>query len=183
MQELKIEYVPIEDIKPYDRNAKIHDETQIEMIAESIKQFGFNDPIAVSNGIIVEGHGRLLAAEKLGLDTLPVICLDSLTDEQRKAYTLVHNKLNMNTGFDLEILTTELEEIEIDMEQFGFEPVFSIDGIEEISGFDEEKEKSDFFEKAFTFPRDKKKQIISYLSKHQQEITERIVTEAVNSYD
>lgn len=121
--ELKIEYVPISELKKYDKNAKIHTEEQVEQIKESIKEFGMCDPIAVwKNNEIVEGHGRLLALQELGADKAPIIRLEHLTDEQRKAYGLVHNKLTMNTDFDLDMLTDELSDIgDIDMEQFGFE--------------------------------------------------------------
>ena len=119
--QLKIEYVKTSSLIPYANNAKIHTEEQIEQIKRSIQEFGFNDPIAVwKDNEIIEGHGRLIAAKELGIDEVPIIRLDSLTDEQRKAYTLVHNKLTMNTGFDFELLDAELESIELDMEQFGF---------------------------------------------------------------
>ena len=119
---LKIEYVPIGEIKPYEGNAKKHTQKQIERIKQSITDFGFNDPIAVWHGEIVEGHGRLYAAREMGLSKVPIIRLDGLTDEQRKAYTLVHNKLTMDTGFDMKMLEAEIEALpEIDMEQFGFE--------------------------------------------------------------
>lgn len=121
--QLKIEYVPAADLVPYSGNAKAHPAEQIEQIKASIAEFGFNDPIAVWKGNeIIEGHGRLLAAQEMGLDKVPVIRLDALTDEQRRAYTLAHNKLTMNSGFDIDILTAELGAIEeIDMEQFGFD--------------------------------------------------------------
>ena len=99
---LKIEYVPIDSIKAYAGNSKIHTPKQIEQIKKSITEFNFNDPIAVWNNEVVEGHGRLEAAKQLGMDTVPIIRLDGLTDEQRKAYGLVHNQLTMNTGVDLE---------------------------------------------------------------------------------
>ncbi|MBR5285925.1 MAG: ParB N-terminal domain-containing protein, partial [Clostridia bacterium] len=89
---LEVEYVRLNTIKPYIRNAKKHPKEQIAQIAQSIEEFGFNDPIAVWHGEIVEGHGRYLAARLLGLDVVPIIRLDELTDEQRRAYTLVHNK-------------------------------------------------------------------------------------------
>lgn len=118
---LKIEYVPVSDLRAYPNNAKIHTAEQVTQIVKSIEEFGFNDPIAVwKDNEIIEGHGRLLAAIELGLKTVPIIRLDDLTDEQRKAYTLVHNKLTMNTGFDFSILDIELESIEMNMEQFGF---------------------------------------------------------------
>ena len=121
-QNLKIEYIPIEDIKPYSNNAKTHPAEQIQQIKNSILEFGFRDPIAVWNNTIVEGHGRLLAAQELGYKELPIIRLDDLTDEQRKAYCLAHNKLTMNSDFDLDVLSAELDSItDIDMSNFGFD--------------------------------------------------------------
>lgn len=119
---LKIEYVQIDSIKPYAGNAKLHPQEQIDQIKRSIEQMGFNDPIAIwENGEVIEGHGRLIAAQQLGMDTVPIIRLDGLTDEQRRAYALIHNKITMNSGFDVEILNLELAEIaEIDMEAFCF---------------------------------------------------------------
>lgn len=119
---LKIEYVDINSIKPYENNTKEHPLEQIEQIKKSIKEFGNNDPIAVWNNEIVEGHGRYLALKQLGEKEIPIIRLDNLTDEQRKAYTLVHNKLTMNSNFDINLLSLELTEIEnIDMTDFGFD--------------------------------------------------------------
>ena len=121
-QNLKIEYIPIEDIKPYENNAKQHPSEQIQQIKNSILEFGFRDPIAVWNNTIVEGHGRLLAAQELGYKELPIIRLDDLSDEQRKAYCLAHNKLTMNSDFDLDVLSAELDSItDIDMSDFGFD--------------------------------------------------------------
>ena len=143
---LKVEYLPINDIKPYKNNAKIHTPEQIEQIKASIEQFGMNDPIGVwsKDNIIVEGHGRLLACQELGYKEVPVIRLDELTDEQRKAYTLAHNQLTMNTGFDLDILNQELADISIDMQEFGFDDIAEDDEIEieednfEISNIEDE---------------------------------------------
>lgn len=120
---LKITYVKAEALKAYANNAKEHPAEQIEQIKKSIEQFGFNDPIAVwKDNEVIEGHGRLIAALELGLDKVPVINLDSLTDEQRKSYALVHNKLTMNSGFNLDLLEMELSEIsDIDMSAFGFD--------------------------------------------------------------
>lgn len=84
---LKVEYLPIDEIKPYENNAKIHTPEQIEQIKASIRQFGMNDPIGIwsKDNIIVEGHGRLIACLELGYTEIPIIRLDDLTDEQRKA--------------------------------------------------------------------------------------------------
>ena len=122
MDKLKIEYVPIDSIKPYKNNAKLHPDEQVEQICNSIRETGFNDPIGVWHDEIAEGHGRLLAAKKLGMKEVPIIRLDDLTDEQRRAYMLAHNKLTMNSGFDIELLDMELAEIEtIDMTLLGFD--------------------------------------------------------------
>lgn len=123
MEELKIEYIPLSDIKPYEHNAKLHPDEQVEQIMQSIRIVGFDDPIAIwKNNEIIEGHGRYEAAMRLGMETVPVIRLDDLTDEQRRAYALIHNKLTMNSGFDIETLNVELAEIQtIDMGAFDFE--------------------------------------------------------------
>ena len=119
---LKVDYIPIEQLKPYEKNAKIHTPEQIEQIKKSIQEFGMNDPIGVwgKDNLIVEGHGRLEACKELGMKEVPVIRLDDLTDEQRRAYTLVHNQTTMNTGFDVNILAEELDNIDIDMSELGF---------------------------------------------------------------
>lgn len=122
MTNLKIEYVDIDTIKPYKRNAKRHPKKQIEQIKRSIEQFDMIDPIGVWNNEIVEGHGRLMACKELGFKQVPIIRLDHLTDEERKAYILAHNKINMSTGFEDELLFDELNDIvNIDMSDFGFD--------------------------------------------------------------
>ena len=119
---LKIEYVPIDSIKPYKNNAKLHPKEQIEQIKKSIQQFGMDDPIGIWKDEIVEGHGRIIACKELGYTEVPIIRLDHLTDEERKAYTLAHNKLTMNSDFDLDILNEELSNFDtIDMSEFGFD--------------------------------------------------------------
>lgn len=119
---LEIEYVPLDSIKPYKNNAKKHPPEQIKQIANSISEFGMADPIAVCNNIIVEGHGRYLACKELNYNEVPIIRLDWLTEEQRKAYTLIHNKLTLNSDFDLEVLNRELDGIlDLDMASFGFD--------------------------------------------------------------
>ena len=126
--QLQVEYVDISTIKPYKGNAKEHPKEQIEQIKKSMQEFGVKDPIGVWHNEIVEGHGRYLALKELGEKTIPIIRLDDLTDEQRRAYTLVHNQLTMNSGFDLDTLKVELDNIgEIDMSDFGF----NLDGIGE----------------------------------------------------
>lgn len=126
MPELKIVELPTSELVEYANNAKLHPHEQVDQIANSINEFGNNDPIAVWHNEdgepeIVEGHGRLMALRKLGVETAPVIFLDHLSDEQRRAYALVHNKLTMNSDFDTGILADELASLDsFDMGEFGF---------------------------------------------------------------
>lgn len=130
---LKIEYVDINSIKPYKNNAKLHPPEQIEQIKKSIEQFGMDDPIGIWKDEIVEGHGRLIACKELGYTEVPIIRLDHLTDEERKAYTLAHNKLTMNSDFDFNLLNEELDNIlNIDMSDFGFDIDLGLDEEQEI---------------------------------------------------
>lgn len=133
MEKLKIEYVDINSIRPYENNAKQHPRTQIDQIKTSIAMFGMDDPIGVWNDTIVEGHGRLIACQELGYTEVPIIRLDHLTDEERKAYTLAHNKLTMNSDFDIDILNEELAQFEtINMEDFGFDIDFDAEEAEVV---------------------------------------------------
>lgn len=125
MENLVIEMIKIDEISEYENNAKQHPEWHVEQIAKSIKEFGFNDPIAVNemNGVI-EGHGRLRAAKLLDMEEIPCIRLTGLTEVQERAYIIAHNKLTMNTDFDLEKLEYELNALQIenfDLEIMGFE--------------------------------------------------------------
>lgn len=122
-QRLEIEYLPINNLKPYEGNAKKHPQKQIDQIKQSILELGFDDPVGIwgPDNEIVEGHGRIIAAKQLGMAEIPVVRLDHLSDDQRKAYGLIHNKLTMNSGFDKEKLEIELSQIEsIDMQSFDF---------------------------------------------------------------
>ena len=120
---MEILTVNIDSIKPYENNAKEHPKEQIEQIKKSIIDYGNNDPIAVDeNNIIVEGHGRYIAMQELGFDTVEIIRLEHLTEEQKKAYRLIHNKLTMNSDFNIELLESELADLQIqDMQEFGFD--------------------------------------------------------------
>lgn len=126
---MKIEILKVADLIPYENNAKLHPAEQVKQIKTSIEEFGFNDPIAIDeNNVVIEGHGRLLAIKELGYEDVECIRIEGLTEEQKRAYILVHNKLTMNTGFDLEILNRELEKIKgIDMKQFDFDFDFDFD--------------------------------------------------------
>lgn len=123
MENLKIEYLPIDSLKPYDKNARKHNKKDIAAIAASIREFGSLDPVGIwsDKNLIVEGHGRVQAAKQCGMTEVPCIRLDDLTDEQRRAYTLAHNKTAEMSGWLKDVLDIELNDItDIDMEKFGF---------------------------------------------------------------
>lgn len=126
---LRVEMVSVDALRPYCNNAKIHTPEQIEQIKKSILEFGFNDPIAIDeDNMVIEGHGRLLAVKELGWEEVEAIRLHDLSDEQKRAYILVHNQLTLNTGFDLDALQIELANItDLDMGEFGFDLDLSID--------------------------------------------------------
>ena len=121
----KLEHWPIERLLPYIRNARTHSEEQIAQIAASIAEFGFTAPIlAGSDGVIVAGHGRLAAARKLGLATVPVVVLEHLTPTQRRALVIADNKIAENAGWDEELLRlelAELQEADFDLALTGFD--------------------------------------------------------------
>lgn len=118
-----IEKIKLSEIKPYENNAKKHPKEQIEQIKKSIQEFGMCDPIAIDeNNVIIEGHGRYIALQQLGYKEIDCIRIENLTEEQKRAYILVHNKLTMNTGFDMEKVEKEIEQIKsIDMSYFDFD--------------------------------------------------------------
>jgi len=124
----KIEHWPIDRLIPYARNPRTHSEAQIAQIAASIAEFGFTNPILVgSDGVIIAGHGRLAAAQKLGLETVPVVVLDHLTPSQRRALMIADNRIAENAGWDEELLRVELDELK----EFGFDL--------ELTGFDDKE--------------------------------------------
>ena len=131
--------VPADRLIPYARNSRTHSDEQVAQIAASIKEFGFLNPIIVDgeNGIIA-GHGRVMAAQRLGLTELPCVEADHLTDAQRRAYIIADNKLALNAGWDDEILRIELDELGeagFDLELTGF----SLDEVEALQ-FDDDAE-------------------------------------------
>lgn len=139
MKELNIKYKNIRDLKPYKKNAKKHSKEQVEQIANSIKEFGFTQPVIIDkNNEVVAGHGRILGAKKAGLKQVPTVCLEELTEEQIKAYRLVDNKLN-ESEWDFSLLDEELENLaeDIDMELFGFD-------IDNLFEEEEQKKKVEF---------------------------------------
>jgi len=122
----KIEHWPLARLLPYARNARTHSDEQVAQIAASIVEFGFTNPCLVgADGVLVAGHGRLAAARKLGLETVPVVVLDHLSPTQRRALVLADNRIAENAGWDDAMLRTELEALQadgFDLDLTGFDP-------------------------------------------------------------
>ena len=142
--ELHIEYIALDKLTPYENNARRHEAEDVATIEASIAEFGMCDPIGIwgDKNIIVEGHGRLIALRNLGKTEAPCIRLDHLTDEQRKAYALAHNKTAEMSRWDFEKLEAELAALsEIDMSAFGFVMNDDIDIDEFFTEAEEKPEK------------------------------------------
>jgi ParB-like chromosome segregation protein Spo0J len=139
---LEVTYLPTTSLKPHPKNPRVHKDKQVGQIAQSIKAFGFNVPILVDDGHhVVAGHGRLLAARKLGWDTVPVIKLNHLTESQYSAFLIADNRLTENSSWDERLLGEQLKvlselELDFDLEVTGFEIAeidVLIDGMETIN--------------------------------------------------
>jgi hypothetical protein len=115
---------PLQDLIPYARNSRTHSDEQVTQIASSIKEFGFTNPVLIdADGGIIAGHGRVMAAKKLKMESVPVVVLSHLTPAQRKAYVIADNKLALNAGWDDEMLRVEFQELQdlgFDVELTGF---------------------------------------------------------------
>ncbi|CDM23057.1 Adenine-specific methyltransferase [Castellaniella defragrans 65Phen] len=159
---LSINLRPVAALIPYIRNARTHNDAQVAQIAASIQEFGWTNPILVDgdNGVIA-GHGRLLAARKLGLETVPVIELSHLTDAQKRAYILADNRLAMNAGWDEELLRLELGDLQgldFDLNLLGFDDEelenLLADGAEGNEGLTDEDAVPEVQENPITQPGD-----------------------------
>lgn len=114
----------IDELIPYSRNSRTHSETQIKQIEKSIIEFGFTNPVLIDEtGSIVAGHGRVISAQNLGINEVPCIVLNDLTEAQKKAYVIADNKLALNADWDFDLLKEELSSLqhEFDLELIGFD--------------------------------------------------------------
>lgn len=181
---MTIEYLPVKQLREYSRNAKKHPPEQVEHIANSIKEFGFRQPLVVdAKNVLVIGHGRLMAAKLLDMVEVPCVRADDLTPEQIKALRLADNKTN-ESAWDFDLLDTELAELDglFDMSDFGF------DNFDDQLGYmgmlSEGSEDTDFrlndetFNVTFSFPSDKKEKIVSYIKRMGKEFIVKGITEA-----
>lgn len=144
----QLQQLALDALIPYARNSRTHSDEQVAQIASSIREFGFTNPVLVDadNGIIA-GHGRVLAARKLGLATVPVLRIDYLTDAQKRAYIIADNKLALNAGWDEELLALELGELNelgLDLALTGFSEEelagLRLGPAEEVEGLTDEDE-------------------------------------------
>ena len=151
---IELEYHDPRELVAYEQNAREHKDLDIEAIRASIREFGFNDPIGIwsDKNIIVEGHGRQMAAIYEGLDKVPCIRLDHLTDEERRAYALAHNKTAELSAWNFEALDAELAGIkEIDMSAFGFDAEVEAAKLEEVTEDDLPEEVTPMCEQGMVF--------------------------------
>ncbi len=127
MANLLVEYLAISNLKPNPRNPRLHSKKQLHQISASISEFGFNVPVLIDRGnVIIAGHGRVEAARNLGMETVPVLRIEHLTDAQKRAFALADNKIALNSDWDLELLQLEMKELSaldlnFDLETTGFE--------------------------------------------------------------
>lgn len=121
----KIEYINVDKLSAYETNSRTHSDDQIKQIADSIKEFGFTNPVLIDqDGTIIAGHGRVQAAKKISMDEVPCIRLSHLSEAQRKAYVIADNKLALNAGWDDELLKSEIEALQMmdfDIDLLGFD--------------------------------------------------------------
>lgn len=122
---LKIEYLPVADLVPYAKNARMHSGNQLDQIVASISEFGFTNPVLIDeNNILIAGHGRTQAAKIAGLETIPAIRLTGLSDAQKKALRIADNQLPLNATWDMDLLMEEVKGLELDefdLEVLGFD--------------------------------------------------------------
>ena len=132
MSAISIEYLDAKAITPYARNSRTHSDEQVAQVAASIKEFGWTNPILIDEtSTIIAGHGRLMAAQRLGYDKVPTIKLEGLSDAQKRAYVIADNKLALNAGWDEEMLAVEVEELieqgfDLDLTGFGADEIDSL---------------------------------------------------------
>lgn len=143
---MEIIYKKVNELIPYINNARTHNDEQVSQICASINEYGFTNPILIDEkNSIIAGHGRLLAAKKLKMKEVPCIVLCGLTDAQKKAYVIADNKMALNAGWDLNLLSLEFEnlkELDVDLNLTGF----SADEIENLLGENKDIEDNDYEE-------------------------------------
>lgn len=172
---MKITERKIGELIPYENNPRYNDEA-VDYVAKSIKEFGFNVPIVIDkDNVIVAGHTRLRAAEKLGLEKVPCVTVNNLTDEQIKAYRLVDNKTAEMSEWDYDLLEMELEAIDMDMSEYGFEAEINAFELLDDVGY-EPVDELEHFEVTFVFPKECEADVRGYIKENGKDgIVEMII--------
>lgn len=156
----------LDSLIPYARNSRTHSEEQVAQIAASIREFGFTNPVLVdADGGIIAGHGRVMAARKLGMIKVPVIELAHLTDAQRRAYVIADNKLALNAGWDDEMLRLELQDLEadgFDVTLAGFDDIEGVEALDAMPSLPD-GDKDPFQQMTFTLHDDQAEQVAAAL--------------------
>ena len=165
MTKLKITYKPVADLIPYARNSRTHSDAQVAQIAASIKEFGWTNPVLLDgdNGIIA-GHGRVMAAQKLGETQVPTIELGHLNPNQKRAYIIADNKLALNAGWDEQMLALEIQDLKdvgYDLELLGFD-------LNELHSIDDNDDEKD--EKEINSPIDENRNLLMIECKGEREL-------------
>lgn len=173
MAKNELEHLPTADLIPYARNARLHSDAQISKIAGSLREFGFCNPVLIdSQDGIIAGHGRVLAALKLGMETVPCLRLDHLSDIQRRAYILADNRLALDASWDEDMLALELSALEIegfdlDLTGFNAEELEQMLTVAPEAGFPElpDGDKAPFQQMTFTLHDDQAEQVAAAIEK------------------
>ena len=173
-EKLQVEYVLVGDLKFYERNTRTHSDEQVAQLSESIKEFGFTNPVLIDeDSVLIAGHGRTTAAKLLGLKEIPAIRLSGLSGAQRKALRIADNKLALEAGWDEELLAIELQELEdigfdVSLTGFDFEELEAL-----INGEDDQDDQSAEAEE----PEKQKEFLVRVVCKsksHQQKVYEEL---------
>jgi len=185
---ISFDEISVDDLIPYARNARIHTDAHVNQLAGSIREFGFNVPVVVDKDkTIIAGHGRVLAARKLGIEKVPVVIVSHLTETQKRAFILADNKIHDNSSFDYEMLQNELQDLlsnDFDISLSGFED-FETSSLSSSSMFDDlesgvfsnhlESESKEF-SMTFTFNKEYEEAFDAYFqSNKKSELTDKII--------
>lgn len=149
---LSIEYIALGDLKNYEKNARTHSHEQVDQLVNSINEFGFTNPVLIDeNNVLIAGHGRTAAARLLGMDKVPAIRLNGLSEDQKKALRIADNQLALNAGWDLDLLAGEIQDLDIvdfNLSVLGFDDDF-LKNLLEIDIEDEEEQELESDENEF----------------------------------
>lgn len=186
----RFEMVSIDKLVPYEKNARTHSEQQVQQIADSIKEFGFVNPVLIDGNFgIIAGHGRVLGAKLLGMTEVPAVFVEDLSEAKKRAYILADNKLAEKAGWDIELVSLELEELEnlgFDISLTGFDEIDrESDFISELLNNDmrnSDQFNSDIFSMTFCFPIEHKQRIENFIKQKTKDFVVAMIMDEVENY-